>query len=171
VGLGVSTTYFLIINGRFESHICFVYKKICFIYGGTLMKYYLSLSSRTSKSLKKIVTTLGNSGYKPLGNWAISKDNWPDRIEEVEQLIQESDFVIIIVTEKKGNLAEIGAALTFGKKVFAYIPEKTLYTRDKHSILNHIPDFYICTGSIDQLINIIQQSFFQKNDRNDIALT
>jgi hypothetical protein len=126
------------------------------------MKYYLSLSSSTSKSLKKIVTKLGNFGYNPLGNWNKRKGSWPNMIEEVEHLIQESDFVLMIVSEKKGNLAEIGAALTFEKKVFVYIPEKTLYSWHKHSILNHIPDFYICTGTIDQLANIIQQSFFEK---------
>lgn len=63
--------------------------------------------------------------------------------------------MLIFLTAGKGNLYELGYALSLNKKIVVYSPEKDNYHINKKSIFHNLPGVTICSGTLYKLVKLI----------------
>ena len=124
------------------------------------MKYYIASDEKNIKQVKSLIKKLHAKGFSCVNEWNLFGKNG---IKETTSLgeyekdgINEADFMLIFLTAGKGNLYELGHALSLNKKIVVYSPEKENYHINKKSIFHNIPGAIICSGTLYKLVKLIQ---------------
>ena len=127
------------------------------INGGVLVKYYIASDEKNIKQVRSLIKKLHSKGFLCVNNRNIIESNEEEVVQISEKEgIEQADFMLIYLTAGKGNLSELGHALSIKKKIIVYSPEKENYHINKKSIFHNLPDVTICSGTLYKLVKLIQ---------------
>nr|WP_245402911.1 nucleoside 2-deoxyribosyltransferase [Peribacillus muralis] len=123
------------------------------------------------KQVRSLVKKLTSKGFLCVNDWNVQADEEAapiaDGISDYEKKgIEEADFMLIFLTAGKGNLSELGYALSLNKKIIVYSPEKDNYHINKKSIFHNLPEVTICSGTLYKLVKLIH-TLSQANSEKD----
>ncbi|MBR8645485.1 nucleoside 2-deoxyribosyltransferase [[Brevibacterium] frigoritolerans] len=101
------------------------------------MKYYIASDEKNLKQVKSLIKKLTSKGFTCVNDMNLitndEKNQITDDIGEYEKKgIEEANFMLIFLTAGKGNLYELGYALSLNKKIIVYSPEKENYHINKN---------------------------------------
>ncbi|MCK1993324.1 group-specific protein [Peribacillus muralis] len=135
------------------------------------MKYYMASDEKNMKQVRSLVKKLTSKGFLCVNDWNVQADEEAapiaDGISDYEKKgIEEADFMLIFLTAGKGNLSELGYALSLNKKIIVYSPEKDNYHINKKSIFHNLPEVTICSGTLYKLVKLIH-TLSQANSEKD----
>ncbi|KWW17399.1 MULTISPECIES: nucleoside 2-deoxyribosyltransferase [Peribacillus] len=124
------------------------------------MKYYMASDEKNMKQVRSLIKKLTSKGFACVNDWNLQiieeENQLADGIGEYEKKgIEEADFMLIFLTAGKGNLSELGYALSLNKKIVVYSPEKDNYHINKKSIFHNLPGVTICSGTFYKLVKLI----------------
>ncbi|AOH55113.1 hypothetical protein ABE28_012205 [Peribacillus muralis] len=124
------------------------------------MKYYMASDEKNMKQVRSLIKKLTSKGFTCVNDWNIQvneeESQIADGIGEYEKKgIEEADFMLIFLTAGKGNLSELGYALSLDKNIIVYSPEKDNYHINKKSIFHNLPGVTICSGTFYKLVKLI----------------
>ncbi|MFJ7756021.1 nucleoside 2-deoxyribosyltransferase [Peribacillus muralis] len=124
------------------------------------MKYYMASDEKNMKQVRSLIKKLTSKGFTCVNDWNIQvneeENQIADGIGEYEKKgIEEADFMLIFLTAGKGNLSELGYALSLDKNIIVYSPEKDNYHINKKSIFHNLPGVTICSGTFYKLVKLI----------------
>ncbi|PJN89786.1 nucleoside 2-deoxyribosyltransferase [Bacillus sp. mrc49] len=124
------------------------------------MKYYMASDEKNMKQVRSLIKKLTSKGFVCVNDWNLQiieeENQLADGIGEYEKKgIEEADFMLIFLTAGKGNLSELGYALSLNKKIVVYSPEKDNYHINKKSIFHNLPGVTICSGTFYKLVKLI----------------
>ncbi|MFJ7830436.1 nucleoside 2-deoxyribosyltransferase [Peribacillus sp. NPDC097264] len=125
------------------------------------MKYYIASDEKNIKQVKSLIKKLNAKGFSCVNEWNLfdkngNKETTNSLGDYEKEGIDEADFMLIFLTAGKGNLYELGHALSSNKKIVVYSPEKENYHINKKSIFHNIPGAIICSGTLYKLVKLIQ---------------
>ncbi|MFJ7638077.1 nucleoside 2-deoxyribosyltransferase [Peribacillus sp. NPDC097206] len=125
------------------------------------MKYYIASDEKNIKQVKSLIKKLNAKGFSCVNEWNLfdkngNKETTNSLGDYEKEGIDEADFMLIFLTAGKGNLYELGYALSLNKKIVVYSPEKENYHINKKSIFHNIPGAIICSGTLYKLVKLIQ---------------
>ncbi|MFJ7679582.1 nucleoside 2-deoxyribosyltransferase [Peribacillus sp. NPDC097198] len=124
------------------------------------MKYYIASDEKNIKQVKSLIKKLNAKGFSCVNEWNLFDKNGNKETNSLgdyeKEGIDEADFMLIFLTAGKGNLYELGYALSLNKKIVVYSPEKENYHINKKSIFHNIPGAIICSGTLYKLVKLIQ---------------
>lgn len=133
------------------------------------MKFYIAADDKTNKHVRSLVKKLRTKGLYCVNSWNDKNDQREDQVNNSEEkAIDDADFLLVLLTAGKGNLSDIGYALTKNKKLIVYSPEKDHYHIDKKSIFHNMPNVYICSGSFYKLEKMIKNVFIEKFENSEM---
>jgi hypothetical protein len=75
-----------------------------------------------------------------------------------KEAIKDADYTIILLPGGKGSHIELGMAIAWEKQIFLYSPDGEAMDMETTSTFYHLPEVNICTGTIDELISVIQEN-------------
>ncbi|WP_057912913.1 nucleoside 2-deoxyribosyltransferase [Peribacillus muralis] len=135
------------------------------------MKYYMASDEKNMKQVRSLVKKLTSKGFLCVNDWNVQADEEADPIADgisdyEKKGIEEADFMLIFLTAGKGNLSELGYALSLNKKIIVYSPEKDNYHINKKSIFHNLPEVTICSGTLYKLVKLIH-TLSQANSEKD----
>ncbi|MED3692237.1 nucleoside 2-deoxyribosyltransferase [Peribacillus butanolivorans] len=124
------------------------------------MKYYIASDEKNLKQVRSLIKKLNAKGFTCVNDSNLiendDKQGVIDSIGEYEKKgIEDADFMLIFLTAGKGNLYELGYALSLNKKIVVYSPEKDNYHINKKSIFHNLPEVTICSGTLYKLVKLI----------------
>ncbi|CAH0151305.1 hypothetical protein SRABI96_00721 [Peribacillus sp. Bi96] len=135
------------------------------------MKYYIASDEKNKKQVRSLIKKLTSKGFTCVNDWNLIADDEDNQmtegIEDYEKKgIEEADFMLIFLTAGKGNLSELGYALSLNKKIIVYSPEKDNYHINKKSIFHNLPEVTICSGTLYKLVKLIHTLAPEESEKN-----
>ncbi|MFJ7747827.1 nucleoside 2-deoxyribosyltransferase [Peribacillus sp. NPDC097295] len=140
------------------------------------MKYYIASDEKNIKQVKSLIKKLTAKGFTCVNDWnLIEKEGKKEAANNIgdyeKEGLEEADFMLIFLTAGKGNLYELGHALSLNKKIVVYSPEKENYHINKKSIFHNLPDVIICSGTLYKLVKLMKSlSPAEQSDPSPIKL-
>ncbi|MFS0891121.1 nucleoside 2-deoxyribosyltransferase [Peribacillus frigoritolerans] len=144
-------------------------------FGGVCVKYYIASDEKNLKQVKSLIKKLTSKGFTCVNDMNLitndEKNQITDDIGEYEKKgIEEADFMLIFLTAGKGNLYELGYALSLNKKIIVYSPEKENYHINKKSIFHNLPEVKICSGTFYKLVKLIHTLSPEGSEKDSLPL-
>ncbi|MDM5212363.1 nucleoside 2-deoxyribosyltransferase [Peribacillus sp. NJ4] len=141
-------------------------------FGGGCVKYYIASDEKNLKQVRSLIKKLTSKGFTCVNGGNLIADDETNQItdgigEYEKKGIEEADFMLIFLTAGKGNLYELGYALSLNKKIIVYSPEKDNYHINKKSIFHNLPEVTICSGTFYKLVKLIHTLSPEGSEKND----
>ncbi|GIN84591.1 hypothetical protein J6TS2_09770 [Heyndrickxia sporothermodurans] len=126
-------------------------------------KFYVASSFKNIDTVRFISKQLINKGYIQTYDW--TKNEGVSTINDLKKIGQEeknavmgADFIIVVLPAGKGSHIELGIAIGKGKKVYLYSPNNEVNDFEKITTFYHLPEIELCTGSIKELLGIVDSN-------------
>ncbi|QFF97641.1 group-specific protein [Psychrobacillus glaciei] len=127
------------------------------------MKFYVGSGLKNKEQVREVGGKLKNIGWNQTFDWTHNEqaNNLADLMHigtQEKEAIKDADYVIILLPGGKGSHIELGMAIALQKQIFLYSPHGEAMDMETTSTFYHLPEVNICTGSVDELISVIQEN-------------
>lgn len=124
------------------------------------MKFYIASSFKNIELVRYVSENLKNRGYIHTYDWTVNEN--VTTLEELKIIgekektaVIEADFVVVILPAGKGSHIELGIAIGNRKNIYLYSPNKEIDNIETTSTFYHLPEIEKCFGTLDELVEII----------------
>ncbi|MEI5906645.1 group-specific protein [Bacillus spongiae] len=124
------------------------------------MKFYVASSFQNKEQVRYVCKKLKDRGFIHTYDWTIN-----ERVSTLEELtfigekeknaVMEAEIVIVLLPAGKGSHIEFGIALGQDKKIYLFSPNDEVNNVETTSTFYHLPQVEKCTGTIDELIEVV----------------
>ncbi|MDW0114515.1 group-specific protein [Sporosarcina saromensis] len=125
-----------------------------------MKKFYVASSFQNKEIVRHVSMRLVDKGFIHTYDW--TKNGRASTIEELMEIglqeknaVLEADFIIVLLPGGKGSHIELGIALGQGKTIYLYSRNDDINNFETTSTFYHLSNIEKCTGTIDELINIV----------------
>ncbi|MHC8514708.1 group-specific protein [Sporosarcina sp. ITBMC105] len=125
-----------------------------------MKKFYVASSFQNKEIVRHVSMRLVDKGFIHTYDW--TKNGRASTIEELMEIglqeknaVLEADFIIVLLPGGKGSHIELGIALGQGKTIYLYSPNDDINNFETTSTFYHLSNIEKCTGTIDELIDIV----------------
>lgn len=127
------------------------------------MKFYIASSFKNIDMVRNVSEKLKNKGYIHIYDWTVNEN--VTTLEELRVIgekektaVIEADVVVVLLPAGKGSHIELGIAIGNGKKIYLYSPNKEIDNIETTSTFYHLPEIEKCFGTLDELVEIIDNT-------------
>ncbi|WP_100373600.1 group-specific protein [Bacillus sp. FJAT-45037] len=125
------------------------------------MNFYVASSFSNHQSVRYVSRQLKCLGYTHTYDWTLN-----GRARSLEELrtvgmnekqgVEDAQFVIVLLPGGNGTHTELGIAISLRKQIYLHTTEEALNDLETTCTFYHLPEVTHCTGSLDDLVSLIQ---------------